>query len=142
MTMKRNIFTMMVAALVSLFALTSCEKEPAELIVGKWTVTAVSLGYGGITMDIDPSETGMDASYTFNADGTGYAYEADADWSTEAAFTYMVLTSGDKQILSMTIEGETANFDILTLDDNNLVLYREENQDGQTVSMKMTFTRS
>lgn len=140
--MKRNIFTMMVATLVSLFALTSCEKEPAELIVGKWTVTAVSLSYGGVSMDIDPSETGMDASYTFNADGTGYAYEADADESAEAAFTYMVLTSGDKQILSMTIEGETANFDILTLDDNNLVLYREENQDGQTVSMKMTFTRS
>lgn len=140
--MKRNIFTMMVAALVSLFALTSCEKEPAELIVGKWTVTAVSLSYGGVSMDIDPSETGMDASYTFNADGTGYAYEADADESAEAAFTYMVLNSGDKQILSMTIEGETANFDILTLDDNNLVLYREENQDGQTVSMKMTFTRS
>lgn len=142
MTMKRNIFTMTVAALVSLFVLTSCEKEPAELIVGKWTVTAVSLSYGGISMDIDPSEAGMDASYTFNADGTGYAYETDADWSTEATFTYMVLTSGDKQILSMTIEGETANFDILTLDDNNLVLYREENQDGQTVSMKMTFTRS
>lgn len=140
--MKRNIFTMMVAALVSLFALTSCEKEPAELIVGKWTVTAVSVSYGGISMDIDSSETGMEATYTFNADGTGYAYEADADESAEAAFTYMVLTSGDKQILSMTIDGETANFDILTLDDNNLVIYREENQDGQTVSMKMTFTRS
>lgn len=140
--MKRNIFTMMMAALVSLFALTSCEKEPADLIVGKWTVTAMSVSYGGISMDIDPSEAGMEATYTFNADGTGYAYEGDADESNEAAFTYMVLTSGDKQILSMTIDGDTANFDILTLDDNNLVLYREENQDGQTVSMKMTFTRS
>ncbi len=140
--MKRNIFTMMVAALVSLFALTSCEKEPADLIVGKWTMIEMCVSYDGITLNVNPSEMGMNVSYTFKADGTGYAYESDADESAEATFTYMVLTSGDKQILSMTIEGDTANFDILTLDDNNLVLYREENQDGQTVSMKMTFTRS
>lgn len=140
--MKRNIFTMMVAALVSLFALTSCEKEPAELIVGKWTMIEMCVSYDGITLNVNPSEMGMNVSYTFKADGTGYAYESDADESEDTTFTYMVLTSGDKQILSMTIDGETTNFDILTLDDNNLVISREENQEGQTLSMKMTFIRS
>ena len=142
MTMKRNIFTMLVAALVSLFALTSCEKEPAELIVGKWTMIEMCVSYDGITLNLNPSEMGMNVSYTFKADGTGYAYESDAYESAEATFTYMVLTSGDKQILSMTVDGETSKFDILTLDDDNLVLYNEQTEDAGIISGKMTFIRS
>lgn len=139
--MKRNFFAMMVAAIVSLFALTSCGKEPAELIVGKWTLTAMSISYDGFTMDIDPSAVGMEVTYTFNADGTGYNASIDEEESDESAFTYMVLTNGDKQILSITVEGITANYDILTLDDNNLVMSSEQTEDGQTLTTKMTFTR-
>ena len=75
--MKRNIFTMMVAALVSLFALTSCEKDPdpAELIVGKWTVTSMSVTVDGVTEEKTPMEEGVAATYTFKADGTGETIE-------------------------------------------------------------------
>ena len=132
---------MMVAAIVSLFALTSCVKEPAELIVGKWTVTTMSVSYGSISIDINPSEVGMDLSYTFNADGTGYNTQIDAEVNEKTAFTYMVLTNGDKQILSITVDGETENYEILTLDENNLVMYSEHTEDGQTLKTKITFTR-
>lgn len=133
---------MMVAAIVSLFALTSCGKEPAELIVGKWTMTAMSVSYGSISIDINPSEMDMDVTYTFNADGTGYNTLVEAEVSEESTFTYMVLTSGDKQILSITVDGETMNYDILTLDDNTLVIYSELTEEGETLKTKMTLTRS
>lgn len=140
--MKRNFFTMMVAAIVSLFALTSCEKEPAELIVGKWTMTEMNVSYGDVSLDIKPSDRGMDVTYTFNADGTGYIALIDAEVNDVSAFTYTMLSSGDKQILSITVDGATEDFDILTLDDKNLVMYSEEIEDGQTLKTKMTFIRS
>lgn len=140
--MKRNFFTMMVAAIVSLFALTSCEKKPTELIVGKWTVTSMNISHDGFSIDINPSEVGSNVTYTFRADGTGYNASVDAKVVEESAFTYMMLTNGDKQILSITVEGATENYEILTLDDNNLVMFSEYTEDGQTLKIKMTLIRS
>ncbi|MBQ2247324.1 MAG: lipocalin family protein [Tidjanibacter sp.] len=140
--MKRNLITMMLAAIVSLFALTSCEKEPADLIVGKWTMTEMSVSYDGITLNINPSEMGRTVIYTFKADGTGHAYMYEDGESVEATFTYSLYTSGDKQMLNITSEGETLHYDILTLDDNTLVMYQEETEDAGIISGKVTFTRS
>lgn len=131
---------MAVAAIVSLFALTSCEKEPAELIVGKWTMTTININYGGISMDFTPSEMDMVATFTFNADGTGSLLDGE---NTEAMpFTYRMLTEGDKQLLSLTLDGETILFDVLTLSDESLVLSQEENEDGESIKTTMTFTRA
>ena len=131
---------MAVAAIVSLFALTSCEKEPAELIVGKWTMTTININYGGISMDFTPSEMDMVATFTFKADGTGSLLDGE---NTEAMpFTYRMLTEGDKQLLSLTLDGETILFDVLTLSDESLVLSQEENADGESVKTTMTFTRA
>lgn len=130
---------MAVAAIVSLFALTSCEKEPAELIVGKWTMTTININYGGISMDFTPSEMDMVATFTFKADGTGSLLDGE---NTEAMpFTYRMLTEGDKQLLSLTLDGETILFDVLTLSDESLVLSQEENEDGESIKTTMTFTR-
>lgn len=131
---------MAIAAIVSLFTLTSCEKEPAELIVGKWVVTSMNINVGGISMDVDPSEMGMNITYTFNADGSATMSEGDA--GEEISCNYQVLTSGDKQILSITIEGDSTNFDIQTLDEERLVLYKEETEDGQTIKMTTTLKRA
>lgn len=131
---------MAVAAIVSLFALTSCEKEPAELIVGKWTMTTININYGGISMDFTPSEMDMVATFTFKADGTGSLLDGE---NTEAMpFTYRMLTEGDKQLLSLTLDGETILFDVLTLSDESLVLSQEENEDGESIKTTMTFTRA
>lgn len=142
--MKRNIFTMMVAALVSLFALTSCEKDPdpAELIVGKWTVTSMSMTVDGVTKEQDPAEEGIVATYTFKADGTGETTEEMGEIRKGYTFTYSVFTSGDKQILGITFEGDTANFEILTLDENTLVFSREAVESGHTISLTTKLKRS
>ena len=141
--MKRNIFTMMVAALVSLFALTSCEKDPdpAELIVGKWTVTSVSMTVDGVTQEKTPMEEGVAATYTFKADGTGETTEEIGEIRNGYTFTYSVFTSGDKQILDITFEGNTANFEILTLDENTLVFSREAVESGHTISLTTRLKR-
>ena len=138
--MKKSIISMAVAAIVSLIALTSCEKEPAELIVGKWTMTTININYGGISMDFTPSEMDMVATFTFKADGTGSLLDGE---NTEAMpFTYRMLTEGDKQLLSLTLDGETILFDVLTLSDESLVLSQEENEDGESIKTTMTFTRA
>jgi len=140
--MKRNIFTMMVAALVSLFALTSCEKDPAELIVGKWTVTSVSFTVDGVTQEKTPMEEGVAATYTFKADGTGETIEEIGENRNGFTFTYSVFTSGDKQILGITVDGDTSNFEILTLDENTLVFSREAVESGHTISLTTKLKRS
>ncbi|MBP3383357.1 MAG: lipocalin family protein [Tidjanibacter sp.] len=140
--MKRNIFTMMVAALVSLFALTSCEKDPAELIVGKWTVTSVSFTVDGVTQEKNPIEEGVGATYTFKADGTGETTEEIGDEKMSYTFTYSVFTSGDKQILGITLEGDTVNFEIQTLDENTLVFFREAVESGHTITLTTRLKRS
>ncbi len=140
--MKRNIFTMMVAALVSLFALTSCEKDPADLIVGNWTVTSVSVTLDGVTQEKNPIEEGVAATYTFKADGTGETIEEIGENRNGYTFTYSVFTSGDKQILGITFEGDTANFEILTLDENTLVFSREAVESGHTITLTTKLKRS
>ena len=132
---------MMVAALVSLFALTSCEKDPAELIVGKWTVTSMSVTVDGVTQEKNPIEEGVDATYTFKADGTGETTEEIGEIRNGYTFTYSVFTSGDKQILDITFEGNTANFEILTLDENTLVFSREAVESGHTISLTTRLKR-
>ena len=85
---------------------------------------------------------GSNVTYTFRADGTGYNASVDAKVVEESAFTYMMLTNGDKQILSITVEGATENYEILTLDDKNLVMFSEYTEEGQTLKIKMTLVRS
>jgi hypothetical protein len=102
-------------------------------------MTAININYGGISMDLNPSEVDMVATFTFKADGTGSLLDSE---NTEAMpFTYRMLTEGDKQLLSLTLDGETILFDVLTLSDESLVLSQEENEDGESIKTTMTFTR-
>ena len=139
--MKRNIFTMIMAAMVSLFALTSCEKEPAELIVGTWKVTAMSMSYEGMTMDMDPAEMGVDYTMTFRADGTVTIILSAEGESETANGTYSVASNGDTMTLITTAEGESTTSTIAQLDDTTLVIVQDIVEDGMTVSSRMTLTR-
>lgn len=140
--MKRNIFTMIMAAMVSLFALTSCEKEPAELIVGNWKVTAMSINYDGVTMDMDPAEMGVDYTMTFKADGTiTVMVSVDEGEPQTINGTYSVASNGDTKTLTMTTEGESVTSTIVTLDDTTLVIDQDIVEDGITAASRMTLTR-
>lgn len=142
MTMKRNIFTMIMAAMVSLFALTSCEKEPTELIVGTWKVVSMSMSYEGTTMDMDPAEMGVDYTMTFKADGTmTIMVSAEEREPQTANGTYSVASNGDTMTLTMTAEGESATSTIARLDDTTLVIDQEFMQNDIAVSSRMTLTR-
>ena len=142
MTMKRNIFTMIMAAVVSLFALTSCEKEPTELIVGTWKVVSMSINYEGVTMDMDPAEMGVDYTMTFKADGTiTIMVSAEEGEPQTANGTYSVASNGDTMTLTMTAEGESNTSTIARLDDTTLVIDQDFVEDGMTVSSRMTLTR-
>lgn len=139
--MKRNIFTMIMAAMVSLFALTSCEKEPTELIVGTWKVVSMSISYEGMTMDMDPAAMGMDYTMIFKADGT-ITIILSAEGESEAANgTYSVASNGDTKTLTMTADGESTTSTIVQLDDTTLVIDQEIIEDGIAVSSRMTLTR-
>lgn len=139
--MKRNIFTMIMAAMVSLFALTSCEKEPAELIVGTWKVVSMSMSYEGMTMDMDPAEMGVDYTMTFKADGTVTIMVSAEGEPQTANGTYSVASNGDTMTLTMTAEGESTTSTIAQLDDTTLVIVQDIVEDGMTVSSRMTLTR-
>lgn len=142
MTMKRNIFTMIMAAVVSLFALTSCEKEPTELIVGTWKVVSMSINYEGVTMDMDPAEMGVDYTMTFKADGTiTIMVSAEEGEPQTANGTYSVASNGNTMTLTMTAEGESNTSTIARLDDTTLVIDQDFVEDGMTVSSRMTLTR-
>ena len=139
--MKRNIFTMIMAAMVSLFALTSCEKEPAELIVGTWKVVSMSISYEGTTMDMDTAEMGVDYTMTFKADGTLTIMISAEGESQTSNGTYSVASNGDTKTLTMTAEGESATSTIARLDDTTLVIDQVFMQDDKVASTRMTLTR-
>lgn len=147
--MKRNIFMLMLATLVSLLALTSCEKEPPqpkpeELIVGKWLVTTMKVNYNGTTMEFSPADRGIEQTYIFNADGTGLTTATvleDKSNTMDEHFNYEVLTNGDKLMLRIIIEEQTLDVDILTLNNTTLVFYQEVVEDGLTGNSTTTLTR-
>lgn len=135
--MKKSIFTIIIAACASLFALTSCQKEPADLLVGSWEMTAVKLTSEGMTVEIDPVELmGGIPTFTFSADGIfAVSVEEEGEVYSES-YNYSVV-DGDPAQLMLTVEGESMTMTIKQLDNTTLIL--SSNEDG--VSMDMTFTR-
>lgn len=141
--MKRNLFTMMIATLASLFALTSCEKEPADLLVGTWNLTTINLSSGGISLDMDPAEMGAQMQFTFTSDGTCYMAMAEDGYEETLTASYFVDVDSktDVKTLKLTIEGETQSMTINTLESSTLVLVVTEEEDGQLMTVTMNFTR-
>ena len=61
--MKRFIL----AAIVALVGLVSCEKELADAIVGTWEATSVEMTVEGVKLEIDVEEAGLEMSFTATA---------------------------------------------------------------------------
>ena len=95
-------------ALLAVFGLTSCEKEPSKAIVGTWEAVKMEATIAGIDMTMDMSEWKMKMEFTFNADGTGSMLLETEGNSEKSTFEYTV----NGNLLSLVEGDETSGIPI------------------------------
>lgn len=95
-------------ALLAVFGLTSCEKEPSKAIVGTWEAVKMEATIAGIDMTMDMSEWKMKMEFTFNADGTGSMLLETEGNSEKSTFEYNV----NGNLLSLVEGDETTGIPI------------------------------
>ena len=125
----------MLLFVVSMTALTSCNKEKENLIVGKWECTTATYTEDGVTQSV-PWLSGM--VWEFKANGTIIAYALDEDdEEIDATATYVV--SGDA--LTITSVDEDGDVDsetylIKELTKSKLVLEERDEDDLLVLEFK------
>lgn len=141
--MKKSIFGLILAAFVSLFALSSCEPEPADMIVGTWKLTAMNISANGISMDIDPKVAGIDYTYSFGNNGTATLVISNSQASSEiSTVTYTVTESEGKSTITFTTtDGEVSTVEMIHLDATRLVLKVHEFDGDTNAVVTLTFAR-
>lgn len=95
-------------ALLAVFGLTSCEKEPSKAIVGTWEAVKMEATIAGIDMTMDMSEWKMKMEFTFNTDGTGSMLLETEGNSEKSTFEYTV----NGNLLSLVEGNETSGIPI------------------------------
>ena len=95
-------------AILAVFGLTSCEKEPSKAIVGTWKAMKMEATVAGINMTIDMAEKEMNMEFTFNADGTGSMLLETEGNSEKSTFEYTV----NGNLLSLVEGDETSGIPI------------------------------
>ena len=141
--MKKSIFGLILAAFVSLFALSSCEPEPADMLVGTWKLTAMNISANGISMDIDPKVAGIDYTYSFGNNVTATLVISNSQASSEiSTVTYTVTESEGKSIITFTTtDGEVSTVEMIHLDATRLVLVVHEFNGDTNAVVTLTFAR-
>ena len=90
-------------AILAVFGLSSCEKEPSKAIVGTWEAVKMETSIAGIDMTVNMAEAGMKMEFTFNEDGSGSIYIESDGRGERTPFDYSV----NGNLLSITSDGET-----------------------------------
>ncbi|MBQ5931501.1 MAG: lipocalin family protein [Tidjanibacter sp.] len=141
--MKKSIFGLILAAFVSLFALSSCEPEPADMLVGTWKLTAMNISANGMSMDIDPKVAGIDYTYSFGNNGTATLVISNSQASSEiSTVTYTVTESEGKSIITFTTtDGDVSTVEMIHLDATRLVLKVHEFNGDTNAVVTLTFAR-
>ena len=103
-------------AILAVFGLTSCEKEPSKAIVGTWKAMKMEATVAGINMTIDMAEKEMNMEFTFNADGTGSMLVESGGKSETNTFEYSV----NGNLLSL-IEGDDTTGIPISFDKKTMV---------------------
>ena len=103
-------------AILAVFGLTSCEKEPSKAIVGTWKAMKMEATVAGINMTIDMAEKEMNMEFTFNADGTGSMLVETGGKSETNTFEYSV----NGNLLSL-IEGDDTTGIPISFDKKTMV---------------------
>ena len=89
-------------AILAVFGLSSCEKEPSKAIVGTWEAVKMETSIAGIDMTVNMAEAGMKMEFTFNEDGSGSIYIESDGRGERTPFDYSV----NGNLLSITSDGE------------------------------------
>ena len=125
--MKR-FFSILVALVLAATTLTSCEKSPEEILVGKWELTLMKASYEGVKIEIDPAEAGMALTLIFNADGSYSITESIEGESMSESGTYVY--NETSSVITFISNEDSYSTPIHSIDDEQLVMIQEE--DGQT----------
>lgn len=90
-------------AILAVFGLSSCEKEPSKAIVGTWEAVKMETSIAGIDMTVNMADAGMKMEFTFNEDGSGSIYLESEGRGERTPFEYSV----NGNLLSIISDGET-----------------------------------
>ena len=90
-------------AILAVFGLSSCEKEPSKAIVGTWEAVKMETSIAGIDMTVNMADAGMKMEFTFNEDGSGSIYIESEGRGERTPFEYSL----NGNLLSIISDGET-----------------------------------
>lgn len=114
--MKKNIFSVLLFVIASLFLLSSCAKKKAEIITKEWLVKEAK--YAGVQL----SEDMVSGRLTLRSDSTFSRLEAgqtaDGKWSLSADETKLILTFSEA--------GNKVEYVITELNEEKLMIQGQE----------------
>ena len=90
-------------AILAVFGLSSCEKEPSKAIVGTWEAVKIETSIAGIDMTVNMADAGMKLEFTFNEDCSGSIYLESEGRGERTPFEYSL----NGNLLSVISDGET-----------------------------------
>ena len=102
-------------AILAVFGLSSCEKEPSKAIVGTWEAVKMETSIAGIDMTVNMAEAGMKMEFTFNEDGSGSIYLESEGRGERTPFEYSLNGNLLSIISDGDTEGVTVSFDKNTM---------------------------
>ena len=104
-------------AILAVFGLSSCEKQPSKAIVGTWEAVKMETSIAGIDMTVNMAEAGMKMEFTFNEDGSGSIYIESDGRGERTPFEYSL----NGNLLSIISDGETEGVPV-SFDKNTMTM--------------------
>jgi hypothetical protein len=104
-------------AILAVFGLSSCEKEPSKAILGTWEAVEMETSIAGIDMTVNMADAGMKLEFTFNEDGSGSIYLESEGRGERTPFEYSL----NGNLLSIISDGETEGVPV-TFDKNTMTM--------------------
>lgn len=104
-------------AILAVFGLSSCEKEPSKAILGTWEAVKMETSIAGIDMSVNMADAGMKLEFTFNEDGSGSIYLESEGRGERTPFEYSL----NGNLLSIISDGETEGVPV-SFDENTMTM--------------------
>ena len=104
-------------AILAVFGLSSCEKEPSKAIVGTWEAVKMETSIAGIDMTVNMADAGTKLEFTFNEDGSGSIYLESEGRGERTPFDYSL----NGNLLSIISDGETEGVPV-SFDENTMTM--------------------
>lgn len=108
---------LILTAILAVFGLSSCEKEPSKAIVGTWEAVKMETSIAGIDMTVNMADAGMKMEFTFNEYGSGSIYLESEGRGERTPFEYSV----NGNLLSIISDGETEGVPV-SFDKNTMTM--------------------